>query len=46
MKKRLKRFNLNWQRNYFKLLRSCYNKDMKHYREYLYSLIYPYDYVD
>lgn len=44
--KRLKRFNQNWQRIYFKALRTRYRRYTQNYKEYLYSLINPYDYVD
>ena len=44
--KRLKRFNQNWQRIYFNALRARYRRYTQNYKEYLYSLINPYDYVD
>ena len=40
------RKNKNWRTTYFKSLRARYRRYVFNYREYLYSLVYPYGYVD
>ena len=42
----MKQLNRNWRKHYFKHLRARYYRCISDYREYLYSLVYPYGYVD
>ena len=42
----MKRLNKNWRKHYFKHLRTRYRRYTQNRKEYLYSLINPYDYVD